>query len=213
MKNKRNEFIEAKLITEGKVVSDDVVENFAMKPASAKAALFDYLKENPKLAERVPGEGALKRIGKSMKGMSITKERAKELLEAFAVIRNHQDSTDRLTLRYAYIEAVLIKSDKIGRDVIVQAFELAGAAATRTMQGYVAAAPDNTQMYGRKHHNKGKKFKAKFLNIKGGAVKASNELIAAMETIVGDHILDPTLSKMWRKERGKKEKVVRVYRR
>jgi len=214
MKTKRNEFIEAKLIVDGKVTANDIAETFAMKPASALGDIFGYLKNNPKKVDKNRGDDFLIRTGESIKKFKMSEKRAKELLAAFAFIRKNQDNTDRLTARYAYIEAVLIKFNKIGRDEILRAFELAGAAATRTMQAYVEAAPDNIEMYGRRYHTKGAEFTPKYLKATTkNAEKVADDLINAFKTVVGDDILDPTASKMWRKERGKEEKPARAYRR
>lgn len=214
MKTKRTEFIEAMLITKGKVTAEDIAENFAMKAPSALVDIFGYLKKHPTLVDKSRGENFLVRINDNVGEFEITKKRAKELLAAFEVVRKNQDSNDRLTIRYAYIEAVLIKYNKLGRDEIARAFELAGAAATRTMQGYVELAPENIDMHGRRYHVKGENFKAKYLNVeRKDEEKSAQKLISALETIVGEHILDPTQSKMWRKERGKEEKPGRTYRR
>ena len=214
MKNQRNTYIQSLLIVHGKATLQDIIETFAMKEGSARAALFDFVKENPKIADKNRGDDFIVRVGKSLKAFSVDEKQAKTLLSAFAVIRRQQNPNDRLVLRYAYIEAVLIKLKRFGRDEIARAFELAGAAATRTMQDYVAATDGNAEMHARRYYVKGENFKPKFLkNAAKDPEGAADKLIKALEAIVGDHILDPTLSKMWRKERGKEEKVRRIYRR
>tara|TARA_R110001583_G_scaffold194632_3_gene366018 strand:- start:3686 stop:4330 length:645 start_codon:yes stop_codon:yes gene_type:complete len=214
MKNQRNTFIEAMLIVHGKVSLLDIVETFAMKEGSARSALFEFVRENPSLADKNRGDDFIVRVGKSMKSFTVKEKDAKPLLAAFEVIRSQQDSSDRQVLRYAYIEAVLIKNNKIGRDEIARAFELAGAAATRTMQDYVIAAEGNAELHARRYYVKGENFTPKFLDgASENQEEAADKIIKALEHIVGDHILDPTLSKMWRKERGKEEKVRRIYRR
>lgn len=214
MKNQRNTFIESLLLVRGKVTLRDIIETYCMKEGSAKAAMFEFVKEHSKIAEKNHGDSFILRVGKGKKAFSVTEDEAKTLLTAFNVIREQQDPNDRSVLRFAYIEAVLIRLNKFGRDEISRAFELAGAAATRTMQEYVATAEGNAELHARRYYVKGKNFEPKFLKGASEDPKAaSDKLIEAFETIVGDHILDPTLSKMWRKERGKEEKVRRIYRR
>jgi len=214
MKNQRNNFIRAMLVVDAKIDVNDIAQTFAMKPASAMGDIFEFIENNPKLVDKNRGENFIIRTGKSIKGLGMTEARATELLDAFEVVRKNQIETDRLTIRYAYIEAVLIKMNKIGRDEIARAFELAGAAATRTMQSYVEICPENVELYGRKYHTKGENFAPKYLKIEDeDEVKSAERLINALKTIVGEDILDPTRSKMWRKERGKEEKPGRVYRR
>jgi hypothetical protein len=205
MKSKRNDFIQAKLLVDGEITAEEYALPFGLSVATAAVQLKNFAIANPNLSQRVVGEN--KWVKPTLKGKAkpkydISVKDAEFLLEAVEDLvdcLNPDVEVTRETLRFAYAEAKLIENKKLGRDDIARAFELAGAAATRTMQAYNAQVPGNVELEDRRYHVMTKDFKPMFLVKR----EAAEIMISAMEDIVGEDALYSSDRKLWHKERNR----------